>query len=83
MEADLLVMILDYSFKNYQDQLGTYFTKLDNKIFITFQRLVTLVTKKLHPDLKIEYEEKIRGYHAILQRECRHLDRVYNFKLEL
>jgi hypothetical protein len=83
MEADILVMILDHSFKEYQDQLGTYFTKLDNKLFVTFQRLYNLVTKKLHPDLKIEYEEKIKGYYEVLNRECRHLDRVYNFKLEL
>lgn len=78
MEAELLVYILDeIPFSSSENLLGTCFTKYDTKVGTTVKRLITLVTKKMHEDYKIEYEEKINHYLDILHRRSNHLDSIY------
>jgi len=82
LEADLLAMINDYVFTNYCNEFGTYYTAFDNKVVVTFQRWYNVVYKKLHPDLQVEYEDKMNKYYNILKRKADHLDRVYGMDLK-
>jgi len=77
-EADLLLYILDIPFSNPDNMFGTCFTQYDSKVAIIVKRLINVVTKKLHEDYRIEYEETINGYLQTLHRTSRHIETVYN-----
>jgi len=77
-EADLLLFILEIPFSMNADMFGTCFTQFDSKVAMIVKRLINVVTKQLHEDYKIEYEETINEYLQILHRTSRHIDTVYN-----
>ena len=68
LEADLLMYILEIPFSLNETMFGTCFTQYDTKVAMILKRLINVVTKKLHEDYKIEYEEKINNYLQILHR---------------
>ena len=78
LEADLLLYVLDTPFSLSTSLLGTCFTKYDTKVAMIVKRLITLVTKNLHEDYKVEYESAINDYLTILHRTSSHIDMVYN-----
>lgn len=78
LEAELLVTILDETFSESTDLLGTCFTQYDTKLAIIVKRLITLVTQNLHEDYRIEYIERINGFLEILHRKSNHIDTIYN-----
>lgn len=78
LEADLLLMMLDYIFDNFSQHLGTCFTVFDSRLAITTNRLYNLVTKKLHEDYIIEYEDDINRFLEILHSRSNHLDYVFS-----
>jgi hypothetical protein len=77
-EAELLLYLLNETFENYSDELGTCWTVFDSKLAITTNRLYNLVTKKLHEDYQIEFVEPINRMLTLLHRKSSHLDYVYN-----
>lgn len=83
LEAELLIFILDYPFSLPDDFFGTAFTKFDTKVATIVKRLITLVTKRLHEDYKLDYKNKINGYLEFLHRNSNHNDTVYNLPLEI
>jgi hypothetical protein len=78
LEADLLLHILEIPFSLTTNMFGTCFTQYDTKVAMILNRLINIVTKKLHEDYKIEYEDKINDYLQILHRTSSHTDTVYN-----
>lgn len=76
LEADLLFFVLDYTFTNYSDELGTCFTPFDSKLGVMTKRLLT-VLKKIHPDYLIEYSGKINFFLDILHEKSNHIDLIY------
>ncbi|RLD65586.1 MAG: hypothetical protein DRI95_08370 [Bacteroidetes bacterium] len=74
-EAELLMYILElpFSVKGF----GTCFTTYDTKTAIILRRLINLVTKKMHPDYLIEYQDKINKYLKILHSDSNHIDSIY------
>lgn len=78
LEANLLLYILQIPFSLTTKMFGTCFTQYDTKVAMIVKRLITIVTKKLHEDYKIEYEDKINEYLQILHRTSSHIDIVYN-----
>lgn len=76
LEAELLLYILQVPFSLTTNLFGTCFTQYDTKVAIIVKRLITVVTKKLHEDYKVEYEDKINEYLQILHRTSNHLDIV-------
>ncbi len=78
LEADLLLHILEIPFSLTTNMFGTCFTQYDTKVAMILNRLINIVTKKLHEDYKIEYEDKINDYLQILHRTSSHIDTVYN-----
>jgi hypothetical protein len=77
-EAELLLYLLNETFKNYSDELGTCWTVFDSKLAITTNRLYNLVTKKLHEDYQIEFAAPINSLLTILHAKSSHLDYVFN-----
>jgi hypothetical protein len=76
LEAQLLLALLNEVFENFSDELGTCWTVYDSKLAITTNRLYNLVTKQLHEDYRIEYEEPLNRFLKILHTKCRGLDCV-------
>jgi len=77
-EAELLLNLLKEVFRDYSGKLGTCWTVFDSKLAVTTNRLYNLVTKKLHEDYRIEYEEPLNRFLEILHSKSNHLDYVYN-----
>ncbi len=78
MEADLLIYVLDVPFSLSTDLFGTCFTQYDSKVGLIVKRLITLVTKKLHPDYLNDYKYIINGYLKVLHQTSSHNDTIYN-----
>jgi len=78
MEADLLVYILEVPFSLSTNLFCTCFTQYNTKVAQIVKRLITLVTKKLHEDYRIEYRDKINGYLQVLHRTSSHIDIIYS-----
>jgi hypothetical protein len=68
LEADLLMYVLEVPFSLSTNMFGTCFTQYDNKVGLLVRRLITIVTKKLHPDYLVEYKDKLNAYLTILHR---------------
>lgn len=83
LEAELLIFILDYPFSLPEDFFGTTFTQFDTKVATIVKRLITLVTKRLHEDYRLDYKNKINGYLEFLHRNSNHNDLVYNLPHEI
>jgi hypothetical protein len=77
LEADLIVYVLDIPFSYPVSMLGTCFTAYDYKVGLLLKRLLTLVTKKLHEDYRIEYEVTINDRLNILHQHSNHVDTIY------
>jgi len=75
--ADLLMIVLDEIFSYSTNLFGTCFTKFDYKVALLLKRLITLVTTRLHPDYKMEYERKINHYLKMLHSTSNHIDFIY------
>jgi hypothetical protein len=75
--ADLLMIVLDEIFSYSTNLFGTCFTKYDYKVALLLKRMITLVTTRLHPDYKIEYQSKINRYLEILHGTSNHIDFIY------
>lgn len=78
LEAELLLYILQVPFSLNTKMFGTCFTQYDTKVAMFVKRLITIVTKKIHEDYRIEYEDKINEYLQVLHTKSNHIDTVYN-----
>jgi len=76
-EADLLLYILEIPFSLSPNMFGTCFTQYDTKVALILKRLINLVTKKMHEDYTIDYQETINRYLQILHRRSNHINTVY------
>ena len=72
-----LIIILDAAFSHPEAGFGTYFTAFDNKTAQILKRLITLVTKKMHEDYLIEYQDKINIYLKKMHKASDFNDYVY------
>ncbi|MDD2386442.1 MAG: hypothetical protein PHP52_06625 [Bacteroidales bacterium] len=77
-EADLLLYVLEVPFSLPANIFGTCFSQYDTKVAMIVKRLLNVVTKKLHEDYRIEYEETLNDYLQRLHQTSNHIDTVYN-----
>lgn len=78
LEAQLLIFLLEsVPFSMPSNMFGTCFTSYDTKTAIILKRLINLVSKKLHHDYFIEFEEKINSFLKSLHETSNHIDTVY------
>lgn len=62
LEADLLLYLLEIQFVNSSKVFGARVSGYDYKVGLLLKKLITLVTKKLHPDYRIDYQDKINDF---------------------
>ncbi|MBM3437044.1 MAG: hypothetical protein FJY07_12605 [Bacteroidetes bacterium] len=77
-EAFLLDTLLSLVFNDFSKELGTCWTVMDSKLGITTQRLLNIVTKKLHEDLVLDFKDHLNRYLEILHRNSNHINVVYS-----
>jgi len=59
LEADLVLHLLEIQFRQPAGVFGARVSGYDYKVGLLLKRLISLVTKKLHPDYLMDYQEKI------------------------
>ncbi|MHB9142663.1 MAG: hypothetical protein ACYC25_12380, partial [Paludibacter sp.] len=62
LEADLVLYVLEIQFANPSRVFGARVSGYDYKVGLLLKKLITLVTKKLHPDYRIDYVDKINEF---------------------
>ncbi|ADQ79926.1 hypothetical protein Palpr_1787 [Paludibacter propionicigenes WB4] len=62
LEADLVLHVLEKQFSHPINVFGARFSGYDYKVGLLLKRLINLITKKLHPDYLIDYQDKINEY---------------------
>jgi hypothetical protein len=77
-EAELLMFILDLLFEEYSNEFGTRWTAFDYRTGQTLSKLITLVSKKIHPDYRIEFEDRINNYLLEIKKLSSYNDFIYN-----
>lgn len=69
LEMDLIIMVLDMAFKDKSCGFGTCFTQYNHKVYLLVKKAMTLLTKKLHVDHRLDYEKKVNQYLTQISRE--------------
>lgn len=62
LEADLVLYVLEMQFKNPAKVFGAHFSGYDYKVGLLLKKLIALVSKKLHPDYLIDYQDRINEF---------------------
>jgi hypothetical protein len=62
LEADLVLYVLENQFVHPSKVFGARFSGYDYKVGLLLKRLISLVTKKLHPDYLIDYQDNINEF---------------------
>ncbi len=62
LEADLVLYVLEIQFANPSRVFGARVSGYDYKVGLLLKKLITLVTKKLHPDYRIDYVDKLNEF---------------------
>jgi len=62
LEADLILYVLELQFSNPVKVFGARISGYDFKVGLLLKRLIVLVTKKLHPDYFVDYQDSINEF---------------------
>lgn len=77
LEADLLIFVLAEVFAHEPKFFGTCFTTFDYKVSLLLKRLISVVTKKIHPDYLEDYKVLINSYLARLHSTSNHINTIF------
>ena len=61
LEADLILLVLSKQFENLS-AFGAKYSGYDYKVGLMLKKLINIVTKKLHPDYLVDYQDIINAY---------------------
>jgi hypothetical protein len=70
--------MLGIIFAHFSNEFGTCWTVFDFRVAQDVSKLITIVTKKIHEDYRMDFEDKINGYIKRLKAVASHLDVIYN-----
>ena len=59
LEADLVIYVLEKQFEHPAKVFGARVSGYDYKVGLLLKRLINLISKKLHPDYLIDYQDRI------------------------
>lgn len=76
LEADLVQYLLEIQFRDYSHAFGARVSGYDYKVGLLLKRLINLVSKKLHPDYFIDYQDKINEFLTILHRTSNRINTI-------
>jgi hypothetical protein len=78
LEADLVIYVLEKQFENPVNVFGARFSGYDYKVGLLLKKLISLVTKKLHPDYLIDYQDKINEFLTKLHSTSDRINTIYD-----
>ena len=76
LEADLVLYVLELQFANPAKVFGARVSGYDYKVGLLLKRLIGLVSKKLHPDYLVDYQEKINEFLAMLHKTSNRINTI-------
>ena len=76
LEADLVLYVLEKQFEHPSKVFGARFSGYDYKVGLLLKRLISLVTKKLHPDYLIDYQDKINEFLTKLHKTSNRINTI-------
>lgn len=77
LEADLVLYVLELQFANPARVFGAKFSGYDYKVGLLLKKLISLVTKKLHPDYLVDYQDKINEFLNKLHKTSDRINTIY------
>lgn len=78
LEADLVLYVLELQFAHPPKVFGARFSGYDYKVGLLLKRLINIVSKKLHPDYLIDYQDKINEFLAKLHHTSNRINTIYD-----
>lgn len=76
LEADLVLYVLELQFENPTKIFGARVSGYDYKVGLLLKRLISLVTKKIHPDYFIDYQDKINDMLTRLHKTSNRINTI-------
>lgn len=76
LEADLVLYVLELQFANPVKVFGARVSGYDYKVGLLLKRLITLVTKRLHPDYLVDYQDKINDLLTRLHKTSNRINTI-------
>lgn len=83
LEADLILYVLELQFAQSSKIFGARFSGYDYKVALLLKKLISLVTKKLHPDYFIDYQDKINDFLLKIHYTSDRINTVYDLPREI
>jgi hypothetical protein len=67
---------LELQFENPDSVFGARVSGYDYKVGLLLKRLISLVTKKIHPDYMIDYQERINEFLVRLHKTSNRINTI-------
>ena len=83
LQADLVFYLLEIQFANPAKVFGARFSGYDYKVGLLLKKLISLVTKKLHPDYLIDYQDKINEFLIKLHHTSNRINTIYDLPSQI
>lgn len=83
LEADLVLYVLELQFSNPEKVFGARVSGYDYKVGLLLKRLIVLVTKKMHPDYFVDYQEKINEFLAKIHKTSNRINTIKELPLQI
>jgi hypothetical protein len=83
LQADLVFYLLKIQFANPAKVFGARFSGYDYKVGLLLKKLISLVTKKLHPDYLIDYQDKINEFLIKLHHTSNRINTIYDLPSQI
>ena len=83
LETDLVLYVLEMQFANPSKVFGARFSGYDYKVALLLKRLINLVTKRLHPDYLIDYQDRINEFLVKLHHTSNRINTINELPLSI
>ena len=83
LEAELVLYVLELQFANPPKLFSARVSGYDYKVGLLLKKLITLVTKKLHPDYLMDYQDKINEFLSKLHHTSNRINTINGLPQEI
>ncbi|OIP84645.1 MAG: hypothetical protein AUK44_01895 [Porphyromonadaceae bacterium CG2_30_38_12] len=83
LEADLILYVLELQFEQPTKVFGARFSGYDYKVALLLKKLISLVSKKLHPDYFVDYQDVINTFLNKIHHTSNRINTVYELPASL
>lgn len=83
LEADLIEFVLSLQFEHSAGAFGAKYSGYDYKVGLMLKKLINIVTKKLHPDYLVDYQDKINEYLKQIHQTSDRIKTIQELPLEI